>query len=278
MTTETDEDALAAAYERGLAAEKSGDIDGAAAAYADVLQIDPLDRAGAAVRLAALGRGETPPRAPEAYVATLFDQHSEVFDSLLVDQLGYDAPLLLRQRLLDVAPGPYDRLLDLGCGTGLTAEAVEDLTTHRTGVDMSEGMLDAAHEKEIYAELYIADAEGFLTSDDAQAARWDLITATDMLPYLGGLESLFDAVAARLSPGGVFGFSSETLAEAAFEGADFRVGPKHRFAHRSEYVARLLAARGFTLLSKETIVVRYDEGEPVPGDLFVARAEEAAAS
>lgn len=270
--TPDEEEALAEAYERGLAAEKAGDRGGAATAFREVLRLDPADRGGAAVRLAALGLGATPIRAPEAYVATLFDQHSEVFDSLLVDQLGYDVPLLLRERLLAIAPGPYDRLLDLGCGTGLTAEAVEDVTTHRTGVDMSEGMLDAAHEKELYDALFVADAAGFLTSEDASGVSWDLIAATDMLPYLGALEELFTSVAARLAPGGVFAFSSETLPDEAFEGDAYRVGPKQRFAHQLSYLKRLLAQGGLEILSEELIVVRYDEGDPVPGHLILARA------
>ena len=268
--TEIDLDALAEAYNRGLEAEKAGDANAAAEAYREVLRIDPADRGGVCVRLAGLGLGETPERAPEAYVATLFDQHSEVFDSLLVDQLGYDVPLLLRERLLEKAPGPYKRMLDLGCGTGLTAEAVEDFTEHRTGVDMSEGMLEAADGKEIFDEMFLADASGFL--DSAEDDRWDLIAATDMLPYLGGLESLFDGVKAHLEPGGVFGFSSETLPDEAFEGRDYRVGPHQRFAHRLSYLKDLLAKRHFEVLSDEMIVVRYDEGDPVPGHLIVARA------
>ena len=196
----------------------------------------------------------------------------EVFDSLLVDQLGYDVPLLLRERLLEVAPGPYARMLDLGCGTGLTAEAVEDLTSRRVGVDMSEGMLEAADEKELYDALFLADAAGFLDSEEAGAPRWSLIAATDMLPYLGALEPLFGSVAARIEAGGVFAFSSETLPDEAFEGRDYQIGPHHRFAHRLGYVQRLLTEAGFIALSEELIVIRYDEGDPVPGHLILARA------
>jgi len=100
-----DEDALAEAYNRALSLEKSGDFDAAARAYAEVLALDPDDHGGAAVRLASMGRGETPEKAPDAYVATLFDQHAEVFENVLVDQLGYCVPLLVRQRFQALAVG-----------------------------------------------------------------------------------------------------------------------------------------------------------------------------
>ncbi len=94
-----DEEALAEAYNRALALEKAGDIDAAVKAYHQVLDIDPEDHGGAAVRIAAMGRGETPPRAPDAYVETLFDQHAESFEDILVEQLGYAVPVIVRQRL-----------------------------------------------------------------------------------------------------------------------------------------------------------------------------------
>ena len=53
----TDNDALADAYNRALALEKSGDFDLAATAYAEVLALDPDDHGGAAVRLASMKRG-----------------------------------------------------------------------------------------------------------------------------------------------------------------------------------------------------------------------------
>jgi predicted TPR repeat methyltransferase len=102
----TDDDALAEAYNRALALEKSGDFDLAVVAYAEVLALDPDDHGGAAVRLASMKRGDVPVRAPEAYVTTLFDQHAEVFDKVLVEDLGYHVPLLLRQRLIELGRNP----------------------------------------------------------------------------------------------------------------------------------------------------------------------------
>lgn len=142
-----DEEKLSEAYNRALALEKAGDIDAAVKAYHEVLEIDPEDHGGAAVRLASLGRGETPPRASDAYVETLFDQHAEDFEDILVEQLGYAVPVIVRQRLQELKLGPFKRLLDLGCGTGLTGGTLRDMVDDITGIDLSENMVEIAHEK-----------------------------------------------------------------------------------------------------------------------------------
>ena len=79
-------DPLADAYDRALALEKAGDPQ-AADAWRLVLRMNADDPGGAALRLSALGEGETPDAASPAYVATLFDQHAEVFDLILVDDV-----------------------------------------------------------------------------------------------------------------------------------------------------------------------------------------------
>ncbi len=264
-----DEDALAEAYNRALSLEKSGDFDAAAKAYADVLALDPEDHGGAAVRLASMGRGETPEKAPDAYVTTLFDQHAEVFDNVLVDQLGYCVPLLVRQRFQALELGPFDRVLDLGCGTGLTGGALRDMAGDITGVDLSENMVEIAHEKDLYETLYVAEAVDFL--DDNDDEPFDLIAATDVLPYLGALEALFFGAAENLVPGGLFAFSSETLPDDSFAGRPFMVGPHQRFAHAESYVRQRLDETGFDVVEMSDITVRMEEGEPIAGHLVIAR-------
>jgi predicted TPR repeat methyltransferase len=261
-----DDGPLAEAYHRGLAAEKRGDLDAAAAAYAEVLRLDPEDHGGAVVRLAAIGRGAVPEKAPDAYVATLFDQCAERFDEMLVDELGYHVPMLLRQRLAETAPGPYARMLDLGCGTGLTGASLADMAGEITGVDLAEGMLEQADERGVYHELWVGEAVDFLR--EADGPSWDLLTATDVLPYLGALEGFFAGAARCLGAGGVLAVSTETLPGMA---ADYTVGPKHRFAHAEGYLRRLMAATGFSPIECAPITVRYDDGAPVPGLLLLAR-------
>src|SRR5690242_2729975 len=152
-----DEEALAEAYNRALALEKAGDIDAAVKAYEEVLSLDPEDHGGAAVRIASMGRGETPDKAPDAYVTTLFDQHAEVFEDVLVEQLQYHVPMMVRQRLQALSSEPFGKLLDLGCGTGLTGGALRDMADDITGVDLSENMVEIAHDKDVYDTLYVAE-------------------------------------------------------------------------------------------------------------------------
>ncbi|MGF9561884.1 methyltransferase domain-containing protein [Neorhizobium sp. JUb45] len=265
--TKIDEEALAEAYNRALDLEKSGDLDGAAKAYADVLAIDPEDHGGAAVRLASMGRGETPPRAPDAYVETLFDQHAESFEDILVEQLGYTVPMMVRQHLQSLDLGPFKRMLDLGCGTGLTGGALRDMAEDITGLDISENMVQIAHEKDLYETLYVGEVEDFLEDNDDEA--FDLITATDVLPYLGALEPIFFGAAENMVKGGIFVFSSETLPET--DGRPYIVGPHQRFVHTESYILDRLKETGFEVIEMSEINVRMQDGEPSPGHLVVAR-------
>lgn len=262
-----DEEALAEAYNRALALEKAGDIDAAVKAYEEVLAIDPEDHGGASVRIAALGRGEAPPKAPDAYVETLFDQHAEAFEDILVEQLGYAVPVMVRQRLQALELGPFKRMLDLGCGTGLTGGSLRDMVEDMTGIDISENMVELAHEKDLYETLYVAEVEDFLEDNDDEA--FDLVTATDVLPYLGALEPLFFGAAENMVEGGLFVFSSETL--PASDGRPYIVGPHQRYLHAEAYIRERLAATGFEIVEISDINVRMQDGEPSPGHLVIAR-------
>ena len=201
---------------------------------------------------------------------TLFDQTAEAFDDILVRQLSYDVPNLMAQALREHAPGPYARMLDLGCGTGLCALAMEDMTRDRTAVDLSEEMIDKAAERELYDDLYIGEIVAFLQDDNGEA-NWDLVVAADVLPYLGDVEELFAVTAARMNTGGTFVFSTETLDQGAFTDESFVVNANHRFAHDPFYLDDALKAAGMDTVFVGDITVRMEEGEPVPGHLFVAR-------
>jgi predicted TPR repeat methyltransferase len=263
-----DDEKVTRAYNRGLKHEKAGKVLLAAKAYRECLALDPADFGGVAIRLASLGEGSQPDGAPPAYVATLFDQHADVFDDILVEQLGYAVPLMVPNRLTALKLERFPRMLDLGCGTGLTGEAMRARADVIMGVDLSEAILGVADERGCYDDLYLGEAVAFIAGWDE--APFDLITATDVLPYLGTLDVLFPAVAKGLNAGGVFVFSTETLSDEAFGERDWKVGPHQRFHHKLSYVEATLKAAALTVLHHELIVVRTDESEPQHGHLVVA--------
>ncbi|MEM6933515.1 MAG: methyltransferase domain-containing protein, partial [Pseudomonadota bacterium] len=215
-----------------------------------------------------IGRGVDPDRAPEAYVATLFGQHAESFDRILVDQLGYRVPELVADRLRRLDLGPFGRVLDLGCGTGLMGAALGDRAGELVGLDLAEDMLAETDERGCYDQLFVGEAVHFLIEEET---RFDLIAATDVLPYIGDLNPMMAALPGCLIPDGIVALSSETLPEGRFDTRGWRVGPGHRFAHAESYLREMLERRDFQILAFDPITVRMEDDAPVPGHMAIAR-------
>ena len=264
-----DETKLAKAYQDGLAAEKAGDLEGAKASYEICLALDPDDWGGVAVRLAGLGLADAPEVAPEAYVTTLFDQHAENFDAILVGQLGYRVPELIAEKLAALELTHFDTMLDLGCGTGLAGAAMRDACDMIIGIDLSENMITLSDERNVYDDLYIGEAVAYL--EEGEDGPFDLIIAADVLPYLGDLNAFFAGLVLKSQQGSVIAFSSETLPDTEFLAAGYKVGPHQRFHHARSYVEKQLSQYGFVALTFDDIIVRTDLGEPQNGHLVIAR-------
>ncbi len=225
------------------------------------------DPAGIAFALAALGEGELPASAPADYVKGLFDQYAGHFDRHLVGVLGYRTPALLVSMLQAAAPADFDAALDLGCGTGLCAHLLRPMARRLAGVDLSEKMLDKAHEAGLYDELACADIVDWLAR---RQAEWDLVLAADVLVYIGELAPLFGGVAQALRPGGWFAFSVES-AGAEDPGAGYAITASNRFAHAPGYVRACAAAAGFEVAAMREAALRKEHGADVAGMLFLLR-------
>ncbi|WP_412057975.1 methyltransferase domain-containing protein [Bartonella sp. DGB2] len=271
-----EEKSLERLYMLGLSYEKAGNFERAAQIYREALLIDPEDHGGLVIRLAAMGKGDTPEGASLAYVTTLFNQHAEMFDYILVDQLDYAVPEKLRKAILDLLANKsekkegfcFSRLLDLGCGTGLAAAAFDDLALHKTGVDMAENMVEIAYEKGDYDQVFVGEACQFLEKNHD---TWDLILSTDVLPYMGALDKFFNLIVQRLAPDGFFGFSSEIGPDAHFAHPTYKVGPQQRFAHSEAYIRECLEKHKLRCLRVENTTIRLEEGGAVLGQLFISQ-------
>ncbi|HBF32025.1 methyltransferase domain-containing protein [Rhizobium sp.] len=253
---------------------KSGNVESAAEAYRQVLVLNPTDMFAAGLKLALIGADSMPPQPPSSYVEALFDDYANRFETSLVQKLEYRVPQKLVAMMTSLlgADMHFHHAIDLGCGTGLMGVELKPFVTHLEGYDLSGGMLVKAAEKHIYDHLAEADlsldAEDCgLFSDDRGRARADLITAADVLMYLGALPGVFSLVENLAADDAFFVFSVET--QEAEEG--FSLASSLRYQHGHAYVVAELERAGFTLLESQPTTIRMDGGKPIAGFLFIAK-------
>ncbi len=250
--------------------EKAGKADAAVQAYRRTLDLDPEDIFGAGLKLALLGDVQTPARPSSRYVERLFDDYADRFETSLVEKLDYSVPEKLAA-LVASTGRHYRRAVDLGCGTGLLGPEIRSRVAQLEGFDLSQNMLAKAAEKHVYDHLAQADlslasqASGIFSGGGRQRA--DLVTAADVLMYLGNLESVLAIVDDLAAPGADFAFSVED----GGEGNGFFLAPSLRYAHTQTYVEGLAAAHGLEILDLVKTTIRKDGGKPVSGILFLTR-------
>jgi predicted TPR repeat methyltransferase len=258
----------------GLAQEALGHAEEAATAWRQCLALDPADHFGARLDLARIGALAAEDATSENFSGTLFDGYAERFDSHLVEALHYNAPALLKQALARSCqetgrPFRFETVYDLGCGTGLMAEAIRTESGFIAGCDLSPRMIERARAKRgadgqpLYDKLATAGLTSFLVSRPDVST--DLVIAADVFVYLGELAPAFAQSARVLRRGGLFAFTVQSHG-----GDGVVVGPDRRFAHAEGWLRERLARARLVPKLVEPVSTRQDRGEAVPGLLVVA--------
>jgi len=245
---------------------QSGDVGAALASIEAVLARDPEHVLARYSR--AMYRGELPESTPAEVVERLYGNMAATFDENLVARLGYRIPALLAESLkpwlarFEAANARKPFVLDLGCGTGLFGLQIRSSASRLVGVDLSASMLEIAGDRSIYDQLLEIDLVTYLRTLTESA---DLITATDVLIYVGNLAALFEQVARCLTKGGAFAFSTETPDDLV---QGLRLQPNGRYAHSIQYIEQLAASNGLCIVERIDAVIRTENTKAVDGFMF----------
>ncbi len=128
------------------------------------------------------------------------------------------------------------RILDVGCGGGILAEALAQQDAEVTGIDMAELSLKVArlhlHESQLAIDYQQSTVEAFA---EHHAAQFDIVTCLEMLEHVPDPASVITSAARLLKPGGVLFLSTINRNPKAFAlailGAEYILGMLPRGTH-----------------------------------------------
>ncbi len=209
-------------------------------------------------------------QSPPAFIQALFDQYAYNYNDHVKTQLKYQVPSLIREALTPFISQETlpEKTLDLGCGTGLMAPFLLDISLRLIGVDISENMTEVAKRLGAYYKLYHDDIMHFLPKHPNE---YDLIVAADVFCYFGELKEVFRYCHQSLTDNNLMVFTVEYLSNPAKKNQPYRLQTSGRFAHSQLYIEKELNEAGFKLEVSKQVIIRYQEDIPVEGLLYIVR-------
>jgi predicted TPR repeat methyltransferase len=206
--------------------------------------------------------GNTSTEPPKEYVKNLFDDYAERFDDSLIKQLGYKLPFLIKELILKLDPprNKFKKVIDLGCGTGLTGKELRDISNNLTGIDISSNMVDKTRELDVYDHLIVGDIADILSSSNE---KYDLFIALDVLVYIGEVTKIFKTVRQCCNKNALFIFSIETQEEDGY-----CLLKSARYAHSDDYILNV-ASDGFKVIDSQEVSLRKEKKDWIDGKIFI---------
>ena len=252
-------------YALGSIAYALGRREDARIAYENYLELRPED-ARLQQLMIALRDEAPPPRAPDECIRQIYRHFSSSYETLLRDELDYQAPERLRDTIVAATGERHDlAVLDLGCGSGLMGALLKPWASVMVGVDLSPEMIALARKRNIYDRLEVCEITDWLERTED---RFDLIVACECLNYFGDLQPVICAAARRLNSGGIFALTVERGDQYPF-----RLTDTGRYAHHGDHVREVAARCGMAVIRIDEGFLRLEYGAEVAGLYAILKRE-----
>jgi predicted TPR repeat methyltransferase len=261
----------------GIVEKKRGETDLARTNFRNALAVNPKD-GHALVQLASLGRDDEIVSSVQGldseYVSALFDGYSSRFESELVDVLQYKGHSLVYEALIDswkiLPSSSVNRIVDLGCGTGLLGQLVArnlPEIQYLEGVDLSRRMTEIARRRGCYTKVTNQDAADYLHSSTTPNSV-DCVLASDVFIYIGDISQILqESRHCLVEKSGRIGFTIEILPSSSRGG--MKLLPSGRFGHSKLYIEEIANEYGFQISIWRDCILRKQGGKDVQGAVVI---------
>ena len=145
-----------------------------------------------------------------------YDQWASDYDHDLAEEFAWNAPQTAAAVFARLVP-PEALVLDAGAGTGLAGVCLAELGFARlVAMDLSQGMLEQAREKQVYGEFYQMALGGEL---DFAAGQFGAVISVGVFTTGHAPASSFDELIRITAPGGhiVFSLRTDLYEEGGFK-------------------------------------------------------------
>jgi 2-polyprenyl-6-hydroxyphenyl methylase / 3-demethylubiquinone-9 3-methyltransferase len=169
----------------------------------DQVAIDPDTAPIATEYYSEIGQGWWDPKGPLRALHDMNPTRVAYFDSAI------------RSRFLD-QPAAATKVLDIGCGGGIVSEAMAKLDYDVTGLDMSEGAIEAARAhaaaNHVAVDYRVGSAYRLPMADGVV----DVVVISDVLEHLHDLPTAIAEISRVLRPGGLMLFDTINRTVASY--------------------------------------------------------------
>jgi predicted TPR repeat methyltransferase len=190
-------------------------------------------------------------------LAALHDAYAADYDCQVKAYDCYMTDVLFGLCYEFIRPGQV--LLDIGIGSGLSAQLFVRAGLEIHGMDFSAAMLDICQSKRLAVELKQHDI--LQIPWPYPADRFDHLICCGVLHFIADLESIFDEARRVLQEGGLFAFTTKvtlSLADARQKYERQRSGEFEIFSHPSASIEAALTQSAFIRLKKQRCFIGDD--------------------